>query len=293
MNFRPLFIFILLLVGFAGRAQDFHYPSIPDSIRNREERIHYMALHFWEYSDVNNMNLYSHPKWMLDYLYLLRNMEREKVREALDIFMARICHNDEALEMTMFVLDECLRNASSPHYNEELYLQVLDAVLASEADTLMKLKPKSQREVLLRNRIGNVAENFCFVNCRGDTQCLYQIKSPWLLLFFNNPECSLCEEAEQKILESEQLIAMQQKGKLKILAIALDTDERVWLGKKYPKDWIAGRDKEHVIYAQKLYDIQRLPCFYLLDEEKRVVIKEADVNDILGQLAEGVYNVNE
>lgn len=39
---------------------------------------------------------------------------------------------------------------------------------------------------------------------------------------------------------------------------------------------LAREKTEKTIYGQRLYDIQRLPCIYLLDKDKQVLLKEAD-----------------
>lgn len=42
------------------------------------------------------------------------------------------------------------------------------------------------------------------------------------------------------------------------------------------KNWYVGFDVDNEISSSRLYDIQRLPSIYLLDQNKRVLLKEAD-----------------
>jgi hypothetical protein len=60
------------------------------------------------------------------------------------------------------------------------------------------------------------------------------------------------------------------------LAITPDADIKEWKKHKYPTNWTIGFDIDGAIYGKRLYDIQRLPCIYLLDKGKRVLLKEAD-----------------
>ena len=53
-------------------------------------------------------------------------------------------------------------------------------------------------------------------------------------------------------------------------------DYEDWLKHDYPKNWICGFDEGKTIVKGRLYEINQFPSIYLLDENKRVLIKEAD-----------------
>ena len=137
-----------------------------------------------------------------------------------------------------------------------------------------------------KNQVGKQANDISFVTKEGYTNSLYKVEAPLLLLVFNNPDCSLCHQTENSIAQNELLQAMLNSGRLKLLAITPDTDYEEWLNHKYPSNWLVGYDKEKVIYEQRLYDIQRLPCLYLLDKDKRVLLKEADYDRLCKYLSE-------
>ena len=69
---------------------------------------------------------------------------------------------------------------------------------------------------------------------------------------------------------------MIRQGRMRVLAITPDADFEEWERHHYPHNWMVGFDREKAIYGQRLYDIQRLPCMYLLDKDKRVLLKEAN-----------------
>ena len=77
-------------------------------------------------------------------------------------------------------------------------------------------------------------------------------------------------------------------GSLKILAIYPDKDIEVW--KKYkdeiPSTWINGYDRSLSVREKQIYDLKAIPCLYLLDSAKTVLIKDAafaTVNQYLTQ----------
>ena len=47
-----------------------------------------------------------------------------------------------------------------------------------------------------------------------------------------------------------------------------------------PKEWINGYDKKLVIKEKNLYDLKAIPTLYLLDKDKKVLLKDATVAQI-------------
>ena len=70
-----VFLFLLFTLGFS---QSYTYPIIPDSIKDREDRVSYMAMHFWDMANFSDSSLLAQPKLFLDYLYLLQSLPNEK-----------------------------------------------------------------------------------------------------------------------------------------------------------------------------------------------------------------------
>ena len=71
-------------------------------------------------------------------------------------------------------------------------------------------------------------------------------------------------------------------GNLKILAVYPDEDKEEWERHlpDFPKEWINGYDKKLVIKEKNLYDLKAIPTLYLLDKDKKVLLKDATVAQI-------------
>lgn len=259
-------------------AQGFHYPVPPDSISDRHSRIVYMVRHFWNEQSISDTTNFQSPRLLLDYLYLLKQEETNELDNHIKSFVSLSCKKEQTFGLILFWLDQILYDSSSPHYNEDMYLRIMTEVVASEADSVMKLIPTERIKMMSKNQIGKPANDFCFVDKKGKQHSLYDVDAPLLLLVFNNPDCSLCQQAEKAMVENVLLQGMLKMGQMKVLAITPDTDIKEWKRHPYPSSWLAGIDEEGVIYRNRLYDIQRLPCIYLLDKDKRVLLKEADYN---------------
>lgn len=276
-NWRLLLCFFFCSLLSWG--QSFYYPVPPDSIFDRQERINYMAEHFWNEQAVADTTCFQSPKLLLDYLYLLKQAD-EKEKCAQD-FISLSCRQEKTFGLILYWLDNILYDSSSPHYDEPLYMKFLDAVISSDADSVMKLIPMQRKEIISKNPIGGLANNFSFIDKEGETNNLYHVEATFLLLIFNNPDCSLCNRAEEDISKNKILQRLLSNGTLKILAITPDAEYEEWMAHTYPIDWVVGYDMDHYLYNERLYDIQRLPCIYLLDKDKRILLKEADYGRLI------------
>lgn len=267
-------ILCALVCPLLSWGQSFSYPVPPDTIQDRQGRIDYMAEHFWNEKTVTDTTCFQSPKLLLDYLYLLKLTN--KGDKYIQDFVSLSCRQERTFGLILFWLDNILYDSSSPHYDEALYLKLLEAVIESDADSIMKLIPLQRIEIISKNKIGSKANNFSFINKNDEGSDLYSIDAPLLLLIFNNPDCSLCHRAEESIAKNDTIQALLNHGEMKVLAITPDAEYNDWMEHIYPSNWQVGYDKEKAIYSQRLYDIQQLPCIYLLDRDKHVLLKEAN-----------------
>lgn len=276
MNRRLLFVLMIFVLASSSTllAQGFKYPSPPDSIRDRQGRIDYMTDNFWNSETISDTTNFKSPKLLLDYLYLLKQLD-DNVK-SIETFISLATKSENTFGTILYWLDNILYDSSSSHYDEALYLKLMNAVMASDADSVMKLIPAERINILQKNQIGKKTNDFSFEDKAGLQHRLHDLNAPLILLIFNNPDCSLCHQAEELIEGDDVIKRLYRTGILKIVAITPDADYDEWMRHQYPNNWIVGYDGEKVIYSQRLYDIQRLPCMYLLDRNKKVLLKEAD-----------------
>ncbi len=269
-----LFILYLIVCPLSTWGQTFIYPMPPDSICERQSRINYMAEHFWTEKAIADTANFQNPKLLLDYLYLLKQAdEQQKYAQS---FVASASKQENTFGLILYWLDNILYDSSSPYYDEPLYLMLMKSVINTDVDSVMKLIPRQRIEILEKNQVGKATNDFSVMDMKGNYLHLYSINSPFLLLIFNHPECSLCHKTEENIESNSFIQRLLIESKLKVLAITIDAERGEWERHAYPKNWIVGLDVSKEIYSKRLYDIQRLPSLYLLDKEKRVLLKEAD-----------------
>lgn len=258
--------------------QQFRFSIPPDSIVNRQARINYMVENYWTNTNLKDTTNFTKPKILMDYLYLLRQADISISEISIMNFIIEVSQYDETFSLIIYWLDNILYDSTSPQYNEQLYLKFLNVIINSDIDSARKIFPTERIKIMQKNQVDSIATNFCFTDRNDRQSCLYDYDSPLILLFFNNPDCSLCHQAEKEIERNDMIQHLISSNQLLIIAITPDADMNTWLAHKYPDNWIVGIDKEKVIYNQRLYDIQWFPSIYLLDKDKRVLLKEANYN---------------
>jgi hypothetical protein len=100
----------------------------------------------------------------------------------------------------------------------------------------------------------------------------------------------MCREIIDGITASELILALSQRLDIAIVALYPDEDIDAWRNylPSMPKDWICAYDKELRLTSERLYDLKAIPALYLLDAQKRVIIKDGAS---VPQLEETLYNL--
>ncbi len=83
--------------------------------------------------------------------------------------------------------------------------------------------------------------------------------------------------------QSVHLKELIKNKQIKILTIYPDEDLTLWKKhlNKLSTEWINGYDKGQILTLKNLYDLSTIPSFYLLDKEKKVLLKDADWKEIV------------
>ena len=74
---------------------------------------------------------------------------------------------------------------------------------------------------------------------------------------------------------------------MKILSVCIEGETEGWKNLPAPEGWIDGCDGQKRLLEEDLYDLRNLPAIYLLDRDKRIVIKNATMErleEVLKQL---------
>lgn len=265
----------------------FALPVIPALLNTPESRADYLVRHYWENVDFADTTYLDHREVMeqawVDYIDIMKLVPEETAISAI-----KQMYKDAGKKKKVFfyftdLAEKYLYDPNSPMRNEELYIPVLDAMLESSVlDDTEKILPKGRRELAEQNRPGRQAEDFTYTLVSGKSGTLYGVKADYTLLFINNPGCHACEEGIKELKQAPAINKEFEAGNLKILSVYPDEDKEEWERhlSDFPKEWINGYDKKLMIKEKNLYDLKAIPTLYLLDKNKKVLLKDVVVGQI-------------
>ncbi len=180
-----------------------------------------------------------------------------------------------------------LYDPNSPVRNEDLYLPYVSGLAVSEyVDSEMKPAYDHDARMCSLNMIGSPAADFTFTDLGGKRRTLYGVKAESTLLFFTNPGCPACKEIVESLTSDGKIADMVASGRLAVVNVYIDDELDKWreYASVYPKNWYNGYDQSYIIRSDVTYNVRAIPSLYVLDSEKKVIMKDAPVEEVLPYL---------
>lgn len=307
MNMRIKISFILAVLLLAAgckekKAEQFTalpFPDVqlPSMISGQQEALEYMAVNYWNgMTDPSRRNYPSDSllvsgvrrgdveqkfaDWTSIMEYAGNGIWSKAVGNLYDRALAceRKDTASQVFETFVDLFQKYYYNPNSPMRNEDVYYHFVSRYASYEGLSDV-LKGKYEREARLcaLNRIGTRASDFRFADRRGNITNLYDIKAELTLLFFSNPGCEACMNIINVLREDPVISSMVASGRLAVANIYIDEDIQAWRSYMpvYPEEWYNGFDPDMILRSNEIYAIRAIPSLYLLDSEKRVIMKDA------------------
>ena len=203
-------------------------------------------------------------------------------RRGLAVLFDGLRHDEEALISATEFAGLYLGDPSSPVRNEGVYIRFLNTLLDVDSIPAVVRDVAAERlRVAMLNRRGTLANDFRFEDREGARRSLYGIESPITLVVFYDPECSHCPAILNAIAANKAVNAAVDEGRLTVVAIYAEGKRDVWrksLG-DMPANWTVGYDLSAIL-DNELYDLPAMPTLYLLNADKRVLLKDPDFRQL-------------
>jgi len=253
------------------------------------ERAAYLAVHYWDYFNFADTTLISRPEIteqaFVDFISILPYTA--KVQVAVDTLSG--VYGEEMLYHFISLADKYLYEPNSPMYNEELHILVLRSLLGNPGlDDWDKERPRYLLEMALKNRPGDVAADFTYRTRDGAMNRLSGIKADYVVLYFNDPDCTDCQRVKEALLSLPVMNEFMKAGRLCLLSVCVEGKTPAWEKAIFPARWIDGYDEGKRLTREQVYDLKAMPTLYLLDSGKRVILKDASAEKIEAWLSETI-----
>jgi hypothetical protein len=267
--------------------KEFSLPDIPFVVSGQKQRTEYLAWNYWMNFDFNDTVQLKNTDFMDKifghYAGLLVEVDPQIASKSLNELLAKASQEKKVFQVFIEYCEKNFYDPNSQYRNEYLYMTVLGNILTNQKlSSDEKLRYRCQYDLALKNRVGELANNFRYALKSGLEKSMYDLKSDFLILYFNNPGCHDCQRVSQLMSKSVTINRMLKKGKLKILSLYPNKNLAEWNKhlSEFPAVWINAYDKGAVIEKQMLYDLKAIPTLYLLDSEKRVILKDVPFEQI-------------
>lgn len=274
----------------------FPFPELPQVMTDPNERRSYLVLHYWdEYNFADTALLHRAEvteQGVVNYIALLaEHPSDEEVKRALTAFCRQMTPHDEARSVLSGLMEKYLYDPQSPLRNDVLYVRFLDELLqcVPAGSDARRERWMFNRRLAARNNPGEAAIDFTYrlVDSRRGTLRATPTGGSPLILFFYDPGCENCHATLLSLKADNRLAEAVAVGRVTVLAVYTEGDDAVWRSglDEMPDGWIVANDDERV-KQESLYDLRAMPSLYLLDADKRVLLKDASPERILQEIAQ-------
>lgn len=271
----------------------FPLPSVPVMITSPDDIIMYQSKHYWDLFNFADTALIRQPditeQGFADYVQLLNQLPYSDAEQSINSMLNKAKPHPTMYSHFASLYEKYFYDPNSPFRNEQLYTPVLKHLVESEVlpHELQEIF-NFQQEMIQKNRVGTTATNFAYTLANGDKRMMHDLQSNYLILFFTNPDCPNCGSTSEQLVNSKVLqdffsLNTPDNIMLTVLSIFPDANVDDWrkaLPKLPQQHWVNSYDDGEVIYNNLLYDIKAIPTLYLLNKDKKVILKDVDLREI-------------
>ncbi len=241
-----------------AQAQDtsFPLPPLPPTLGQPAERLAYLLQHYWEqynFDDTSSTNRRCGEQGFVDFINIMPVADSLLCADAAARYVELALATPEGREQFNSNTIHYLGNRLSPLRNDITYAHLLRQAARYYSRTEHKKTHYANLKRTLamldnidKNQVGDTAADFKFKDSKGKRQRLGNIHSKQVLLMFFDPECYDCLLAKQD-METNPLFANPDLSIVRV----------------QPSQ------------AKRLYYITGTPSFYMLDANRRVLLKDA------------------
>ena len=272
----------------AKKERGFQLPEVPVMLDTPEARATFVCEHYWDNFDFAD-TVYIHlpditEQAIVNFMDLMPRVPKELSERAMAILYQKAAPHSPMLWHFWKTMSRYWKDTNSPVRNEEMFIRLCKSVESvPQVEEVLKQRASFARRLAEKNRVGQSAIDFTYTLASGKQGRMYGLKADYTLLFFYNPDCHTCMEIKNAMKQSSRLKEWVSSGKMKVLTLYPDEDVSLWRShlNELSNEWVNGYDKGQVLTHELLYDLSAIPSFYLLDKDKKVLLKDVDWNQVM------------
>ncbi len=217
---------------------------------------------------------------------------------AMDYLLKKMGTDSEAFQYYLVhFLNESAR--SKRMGMDAVYVHLIDNYYAkgfaswTEKEQLDKLI--AQAEAARPTLIGKIAPDLTFYKESGAPVSIHGIESPYTVLFFWDPECGHCKKSIPTVVDFYN--TYKPKG-VEILSICTKTGQDIsscWntVKERGMDIWVNAADQYIRNRYKTIFDVKTTPQIFILDKDKKIIIKKIAGEDLSKVMEELLKNLAE
>ena len=260
---------------------------LPDGRPDIKTRLYLYRTRFWDNVDFADERLIRTPviiNKLNRYFDEVTVQRADSINASVDLLMNKASGHDIYYEFfANWILLHYQASETTIMDPEAVYVNMVQKHLTPEkAFWLEEVEVNALRQrasEMEASLVGKKAPDVVSTGPDGQTHTLYDLKAPYVVVYMYNPECEHCIEQTPKLVN---LYRQYKNRGLEVFAIAIDTDETQWknfIRQNRMGDWINVFDPSNrSIYAK--YYVDNTPEIYVLNQEREIIAKNLNVNQI-------------
>ena len=244
----------------------------------------YRKNHYWDYFDLGDLRMWYTPyiqTRLSKYLDEVLIQKPDSVIPAVIGLIEQYRENKPIFQnLTSFILNNSIQ--SNIMGIENVFVALANKYyLSGEAfwanEQLLK-QIKQDVELRENNLIGMTAKELLLEDTAGNYHSLLQQSSKYTILVFWEPECGHCQTEIPRLYNEVFL-----QNNLSAFAVCTMNNKLEWqtfIQEHELEDWINVWDPYQTSNYNYLYGVQSTPSIFLLDEDKKIIAKNMNVDNL-------------
>lgn len=256
-----------------------HAPSVPDSIVDIVERADYLICNYASHPYWQDHPIYCDAENMQAIAYLTMIASHKASSMALKELLNSSFGDEDNYSSLVYYFDLYLGSPYSPWRNDRLFLEILEAIIASDIDEIYKTVPRSRLKDLLKNQIDTIASDLSLTSACGDTRTLRSYSGRQVVLVFASSECPDCHDGLAMLNSDPGISDAITAGRIVVVIVFIDNKFPDFMEEMDSFDFY--RDAHGQIRDDEKYIARILPSVYMLSDSQTVMLREVPLSSFL------------
>ena len=277
--------FLAAFLSLMGEPTVPEFHEISDPQDRKESQYRYYRAHFFDKVQLDNESLIRTPLLepkVMKYFDQLIPQHPDTINTEIDRLFYEIGVSKELFRYWLVSLYNKYQGNKIMGMDRVVVHLMEDYFLSGRADWIDEEGIKKLREEVAFKKhslIGNKAPTMQLVDTTNQPFYFEQIDEPFILLYFYDPDCGHCKKKTPVLVDAYD--DFRSLG-VEIVAVCTVTDVDRW--KEYIQEthmeFINLADPGYESNFRMYYDLRSTPKLYLLDQQRRIVAKQLEIEDL-------------